>query len=153
MTEQRHTKFVHPGEMCVSDAPLRIVTVVGSCVAVCLFDRVARVGGLVHFVLPERSGLQGNALRFGSEAISKLIQALRGWRADTRRLDAKVFGGAAIAAGAAAASGSLGERNARVALAELARVGIPVVGQDTGGARGRKLLFHPDEGRAWVRAV
>jgi chemotaxis protein CheD len=139
--------------MCVSDAPLKIVTVVGSCVAVCLFDRVARIGGLVHFVLPERGGLRGNPLRFGSEAIGRLIEALRGRRADPRRLEGKLFGGAAIAAGAASASRSLGERNAQLAISELDRAGIPVVGQDVGGQRGRKILFHPDDGRAWVRAV
>ena len=85
--------YLHPGQFTVAVAPCTITTILGSCVAVCLFDPVARIGGLNHFLLPRAPG-KNNSLRFGNVAVPRLIEAMVECGAVKRRLQAKVIGGA-----------------------------------------------------------
>jgi chemotaxis protein CheD len=147
----RSQVYLHAGDLVVANRPTAIVTILGSCVAVCLWDEVADVGGVNHYLLPFHVEREKSA-RFGSVAIPRLVEEVVTAGADPRRLKAKVFGGASVI-GAFNKGRRLGDENARLALESLSALGIPVIEQDLGGTKGRKLVFHSDDGAAWIRIL
>jgi chemotaxis protein CheD len=143
--------YLHAGQLHAASAPTAISTVLGSCVAVCLHDPVAKVGGMNHYLLPLHVEREQSP-RFGTVAVPQLIEAVVRAGASRASLVAKVFGGASVI-GAMAKGRRLGEENALLALRLLEEARIPVLDQDVGGTRGRKLVFFADEGTAWVRQL
>ena len=146
--------YLHPGELFAAPHPTEVTTILGSCVAVCLWDTRLRVGGINHFLLPAAPLGQVPSIRYGDRAIPALLAELTRMGSLRRHLQAKVFGGAATGPGHGASSRiSLGERNAELALRLLAEEGISVLGQDLGGAFGRKVRFRTDDGMALVKLL
>lgn len=146
--------YLLPGQARVAISPTRFTTILGSCVAVCLFDRRLGVGGLNHFLLPgapER--MVDDRLRWGEPAIEWLVASARESGARAGALEAKVFGGAHVAQMLAAPRDRIGDRNAATALGALERLGIPVVARAVGGVFGRKLVFESHTGSAFVREL
>jgi chemotaxis protein CheD len=143
--------YLHPGELFVSEQPTLVTTILGSCVAVCLFDPIARVGGMNHYLLPVAG--RERSTRFGDVAIPALLEGVLSRGASRAYLQAKVFGGACVVACFRGNRRHLGEENAELALLALEREGIPVLDGDVGGNQGRKLLFRTDEGTAWIRML
>lgn len=137
--------YVAQGEFRVSDRPdVVLVTVLGSCIAACLRDPVAGIGGMNHFLLPGEASQRGPHTRYGINAMELLINGILKAGGEIGRLEAKVFGGANT-------SGSqlrIGRANADFALWFLENEGIACVGQDVGGAQARKLRFWPVSGQA-----
>jgi len=140
--------FVHPGDIHWSDEPRVFKTVLGSCVSVCLWDVVLGIGGLTHFVLPSAKGQESGG-RFGDVAVPALIGKLRQMGCNT--LNAKLFGGAAVLAGAKGPT--VGDSNTQLALSVLETARIPVVARRTGGVDGMVLLFYSATGDAGVRII
>ncbi len=147
----RSQVYLHAGDLVVASSPTAIVAILGSCVAVCLWDREIGVGGMNHYLLPFHVEREKSA-RFGSVAIPRLVEEVVTAGADPRRLQAKVFGGASVI-GAFSKGRKLGDENANLALESLHALGIPVIEQDLGGTKGRKLVFHSDDGAAWIRVL
>jgi chemotaxis protein CheD len=143
--------YLHSGQIHVSVAPRQISTIVGSCVAVCIWDDVAAIGGMNHYLLPEDLG-DGSSPRFAPFAIRRLIEDLE--RAGARRssLQAKLFGGASVMSSLPAAR-HLGTRNVQAGRARLLEAGIPVVAEETGGTHGRKIVFSTASGVTLVKKV
>lgn len=139
---------VLPGEFYVDNEDLMVMTTLGSCIAVCLWDPAAGVGGMNHFMLPEGEGASG---RYGSFAMELLINEVLKRGGQRSRLQAKVFGGAAVIQ--AQVGTQVGERNARFALKYLQDERIAVLGQDVLGPHPRQVCFLPHSGRAMVRRV
>jgi len=139
---------VLPGEYFVSGEELPIMTTLGSCIASCLWDRVARVGGMNHFLLPDGAGDNG---RYGVFAMERLIHELLKLGATRTTLEAKVFGGGQVMAGVD--SLQVGARNTRFVLDYLRTERIPVVGQDVLDVYPRKLCFLPTSGKAMVKRL
>ena len=148
----RERRYLQPGQMFVSVVPAAITTILGACVAVCLWDPRRGVGGMNHFMLPMASGSAASALRFGPTAMEQLVEAMRDAGARLPLLRARVFGGACMFA-EMQSSAHLGQKNADVALDFLKRRGIEVVQAEVGGNRGRKLIFNTDEGTAWLTLI
>lgn len=142
--------YLAPGRLYASGEDAQVTTILGSCVAVCIWDAQAQVGGVNHFLLP--SGGPASP-RFGDSAVALLIGRLLELGAHRGRLSAKVFGGACVLEAFRADEWSLGARNVEMAREQLVAAGIPVVGEDVGGDRGRKLVFHVRTGAAWVRSI
>ena len=142
--------YLQPGQLYASSQPSAVTTVLGSCVAICLWDPVAGVGGMNHYLLPFFAGEGKGTPRFGNVAVAQLVDRLLAVGAARGRLQAKVFGGACVLEAFQARQGHLGEKNAGVAFRLLENLGIPVVSRDVGGRSGRKLIFHTDLGNAWV---
>lgn len=140
--------YVHPGGHHVAPTAVAVRTILGSCVAVCLWDPIARVGGLNHYVLDVGAVDDDRPFHYGRTAVPKLITALEQRGAERRRLLARVLGGARIHSGQSALD--IGARNVTLAQRLLAEQSIPVVGRDTGGPRGRRVIFHTDTGNTWV---
>jgi len=151
---ERLARTIHPGAWAIEpDRPLS--TLLGSCIAVCLFDPQARVGGLNHFMLPNiRRGRNDDvdSLLSGSYAMEALLNALLQRGAKKVRLQAKAFGGGTIIN----TSGpwmSIGTRNAEFTKEWLARESIPLISSDFLGPWSRKVLFIPTTGDAFCRRM
>lgn len=144
--------YLHPGQMFASRTPTTVTTILGSCVSVCVWDPFSRIGGINHYLLP--SGSAEAPLRFGDVATHALVAELLALGAGRSGLKAKVFGGSCIAdVFVRRGAGHLGEENVERALEALRADGVPVEARDTGGRRGRKLIFHTDDGSAWVKEL
>lgn len=143
--------FLNPGAVHCAAAPTVISTLLGSCVAVCLWDQLRRVGGMNHFLLPQ-SAQQTSSTRFGNIAIERLLGGMLrlGCRPETMR--AKVFGGAAVLAFGANGD-TVGSQNVRIALQLLQAQGIPVIARRTGGRFGLMIRLHTDTGDVLVRRL
>jgi chemotaxis protein CheD len=142
-----------PGEYYVTARDMMLVTVVGSCVSVCVRDPVSGVGGLNHFMLPEgdpRNPLSASA-RYGSYAMEMLINQLTKLGASRSRLEAKVFGGGAVMRGFTLRNA--GERNSEFVLDYLDRERIRLVAQDLLDIYPRKVYFFPASGRVLVKKL
>lgn len=150
---ERASLFLHPGQVFAAPEPTEITTILGSCVSVCLFARAHRVGGMNHYLLPHAVAGPRFPARFGSVAIKRLVERMADFGCRVSELEAKVFGGAAVVRALAQTEARLGAQNVDVALDTLRALGIPVCASDVGGARGRKLVFHTDDGAAWVKAL
>lgn len=147
----RIRRHLHAGQCYVSAEPAALTTVLGSCVAVCLWEAELGIGGINHFVLPHWAGNGRVSARFGSVAISLLIEELCALGCRPESLQAKIFGGSGVMS--AGNLTRLGQRNIRIARQVLAEESIPVVAEDVGGTRGRKLIFHTQDGTAWVKRL
>lgn len=150
MPRQRVDIFLAPGELGVYARPLNVKTVLGSCIAIALWDASRRVGGLNHYLLPTPVGVDGGT-RFGSVACRELVERMRAAGCEPTKLWAAVVGGGAPVGRDDDAS--VGAANTRVALAALAEHGIRVRRQETGGAFGRKLLLNTGDGTLWIRRL
>jgi len=133
------------GESHVTDNPKEVLTtILGSCIAACVRDPVAGVGGMNHFLLPESDSGDSTDLRYGVNAMEILINGLLKLGADRRRLEAKLFGGANVLSGLS----DVGHRNAAFAEQFLKDEGIRYVGGDIRGDHPRRIQFWPVTGRA-----
>jgi chemotaxis protein CheD len=128
------------------DSPRTLMTILGSCVSVCLWDRSGGGGGMNHFLLPTSPANVPRTARYGDVAVPMLVARLLAFGARREDLRAKVFGGAHVLATRSPRGGTLGDENGRVALSILAAEGIRVIADDLGGARGRKLAFNTTDG-------
>jgi chemotaxis protein CheD len=143
---------VGPGDVVVAGKGARLVTVLGSCVAVCVTDRTSGVGGMNHFLLPAPGSGPGSA-RHGVVALPRLLRDLRVLGCEARRMEAKIFGGAYLISTGAPRPDHLGAQNIQLARRFLREHGIRVVAEDVDGQRGRRLVYVPSTGEAWVRLL
>ncbi|RIK92718.1 MAG: chemoreceptor glutamine deamidase CheD [Burkholderiales bacterium] len=139
---------VLPGEYFVHAEDILIMTTLGSCIAVCLWDRERRIGGLNHFMLPQGASSDG---RYGSYAMELLINEMLRQGASRPALEAKVFGGAQVVAGMETLN--VGERNTCFVLEYLQTERIPVVSRDVLDVHPRKVCFMPANGRVVVKRL
>lgn len=141
---------VLPGEYFVSSDDLAIQTVLGSCIAACIWDGKVRAGGMNHFMLPDGEGGDGSG-RYGSYAMELLINEMLKMGARRETMQAKVFGGGAVMAGFTTMN--VGERNTKFVLDYLATERIPVISQDVMDIHPRKVCFFPVTGKALVKRL
>lgn len=139
-----------PADYVATDEPVALVTLLGSCVAACLYDAAIGVGGMNHFMLPGDDGGDVCA-RYGVHAMELLINDLLKRGARRPRLLAKVFGGGNVLSGFH--TDPIGTRNARFVLKYLAAERIPVMAQDLGDIHPRKVCFFAQTGRTLVKRL
>jgi chemotaxis protein CheD len=139
---------VLPGEYYVDTEDMLVMTTLGSCIAACLWDRNAKVGGMNHFMLPEGGSDSG---RYGSYAMELLINEMMKRGASRQTLEAKVFGGGAVIGGMSTIN--VGERNTAFVMDYLKTERIPVVSKDVLDVYPRKVCFLPHSGKAMVKRL
>jgi chemotaxis protein CheD len=137
--------FLLPGTLFAKDGDYVITTVLGSCIAVCLWDPVLRKGGMNHYKLPLWNGDGLPSPKFGNIATNKLLELMLGMGCRKENIKAKVFGGGAVIQ---STSGLLnvGQRNIEAARSTLAEHRIPIIASDMGGEYSRKVIFNTREG-------
>lgn len=141
---------VLPGEYFVSNDDLVIMTVLGSCIAACLWDGKSRLGGMNHFMLPDGDGGDGSG-RYGSYAMELLINEMIKMGARRETMQAKIFGGGQVMAGFTTMN--VGERNTKFVFDYLATERIPVVSQDVLDIHPRKVCYFPATGKVLVKRL
>jgi chemotaxis protein CheD len=142
---------IYVGEVVASATPLLLETLLGSCVAVCLRDPVAGVGGMNHILLPGRCDGDDRPSRCGVHAMELLINAIMKEGGDRRRLEAKVFGAGNVVT--SLQSPTVGQMNAIFIRDFLATEKIPLVAQRLGGKRPVQVYFRTDTGKTTVHTV
>ena len=144
-----------PGEYYTTGRDMLLVTVLGSCVAACIRDRVSGIGGMNHFMLPDSGQDQSNPLsasaRYGVYAMEILLNQLLKMGARRENLEAKVFGGGNVLRGFIVAN--VGERNSKFVLDFLETENIKLVAQDLMDIYPRKVYFFPKTGRVLVKKL
>jgi chemotaxis protein CheD len=144
-----HIQIMQGDSYVTSKTDEVLTTILGSCIAACIRDPIAGIGGMNHFLLPEGSGMDKDARRFGVNAMEILINGLIKMGGKRERFEAKLFGGANVLAQLS----DVGSRNASFAKQYLIDEGIPLVGGDVGGMSPRRIQFWPLTGRARQLAV
>ena len=140
---------VLPGEYYVTTEDMVIMTVLGSCIAACLWDPKAKVGGMNHFMLPEGAG--DTSGRYGSYAMELLINEMMKLGARRETLQAKVFGGGQVMH--SFTTMNVGERNTAFVLDYLHTERIAVVSKDVLDIYPRKVCLFPATGKALVKRL
>lgn len=154
-----HMVKVMPGGVYTSCEEEIICTGLGSCIAACMWDPVAEVGGMNHFLLPFNNKIEqdhwhpteivSTASRYGNNAMEILINQLLGAGAERSRIKLKLFGGAQMLGKYA----MIGEKNIEFALSYADAEHFDIVSKDLGGLEPRKIMFDPLTGRAWVKRI
>lgn len=134
--------YLHPATIFASERPHFVTTVLGTCVSVCLWDRVRGIGGINHYMLPLWNGTGLASPKFGNIAIPRLIERMEQFGCKRVNMVAKLFGGK---------SGdrelpqlNIGARNAELAVAMLKEAHIEVIAQNLCGPFGRKLIYNTE---------
>lgn len=144
--------YLPPGLLYAAAVPAAVTTVLGSCVAVCLFDPALRAGGINHYLLPYWNGEGLASPKYANIALPRLLERLLEIGCRRQNLRAKLFGGGAVFKQIGGLFG-VGERNIQFAERYLADAGIPVVARDVGESFTRKVIFRVHTGEALVRRL
>lgn len=138
------------GRWAVAAAPARIQTLLGSCVGVALHDRLAKLGGLAHIVLPNSRGSADHPGKYADTSIPGLLGDLRklGSPSTRSRLAAKIVGGASMFR--VGEAGNIGQANQAAVERILAELGIPIVARDLGGESGRRIVLDTATGQVSI---
>ena len=150
--------FINLGDFIIVDTALVISTVLGSCVAVCLFDESNGIAGMNHFLLPKNlSGKEPSqekiSSRYGTVAMEKLIKGMLDLGANKSSLKAKVFGGSSLIQNSQKATIPIGQANIQFALEFLRTENISIVSQDVGGSAGRLIRFDTATFDVWKKSL
>jgi len=145
---------IHVGECYASKDGSIIVTILGSCVAACLFDPVNRIGGMNHILMPGRADIKhfDEPTRYSINAMELLINRMMDLGGDRDKIVAKVFGGAHLIP-TISKENMMGEKNVSFTLEFLKREGIRVISRDVGGTDARKIFFHTNTGDVFLRRI
>ena len=146
--QARH--FLYPGQLFVTRDPIVISTILGSCAAICLWDRHKKAGGMNHYLLPEGQGEGPNRFRYGNVANPELLKQVLALGCETKYLQAKIFGGSCAFGNDPLQS--LGTRNVQLAESFLRSHGIPVVEKEVSGKHGRRLVFQIADGVTTIKS-
>ena len=144
-------------DLKIAKAPDSLTTLgLGSCIGLTLYDPVAKIGGLVHYMLPDSTKLKNNTniAKFGDTGIKELHRLMIQAGANPRRLVAKIAGGAKMFEVSGMSSvGNVGERNAEQAKIVLKELKIPLIAEDTGLNYGRTVVLDCENGDYIIKAV
>jgi chemotaxis protein CheD len=151
-TDDLEVLYIEPGQLLVSTEPCRLRTILGSCVAVCLYDPELRHGGMNHFMLPTSASSHETSSRYGNRAMPLLVERMERLGSDRQRLCASVFGGARVLF-AATDLMHLGRRNVEFALEWLEQNQITVVASSVLGSRSRRVDLDIETGNCSERAI
>lgn len=140
---------VLPGEYYVTADDMLIMTVLGSCIAACIWDPRVRVGGMNHFMLPEGGG--DTSGRYGSYAMELLINEMMKLGARREHMQAKVFGGGQVMH--TFTTMNVGERNTQFVLDYLQTERIAIISKDVLDIHPRKVCYFPATGKAMCKRL
>lgn len=146
--------FLHPGEIKFSETPARILTILGSCVAVCVYDIELKHGGMCHYYLPKAyHSTDHTTNKYGLNAIPNLLKEFKKRGSKVQNLRAKVVGGGHVLDAVQESETDVGKENIRIALELLHKFGIKIEGKKVGGFRGKKVRFFTESGLVQIKEI
>jgi chemotaxis protein CheD len=144
---------IHIGGLYVSDQPLILDTVLGSCIAACMYDPIAGIGGMNHFMLPDGTDPNNmTSARYGVYAMELLINEMMKCGGKKKNFQAKIFGGGHVLRIRETIDG-VPQRNILFARRFLDTEKIPVISEDVGGYHPRRVLFYTHSGKVFLRRM
>lgn len=144
--------FLLPGEMCVKQEPTEIATLLGSCIAVCLFNKRMKFGGMNHYMLPRTPAGDQPSGKHGDYSIDLLVKMMLSVDPMISNIEASVVGGGAVTANFGIGAG-VGAGNIVAARNALDAFGIKIVRRSVGGEHGRKVYFENWSGNIQLRRI
>lgn len=151
-TEKGINHFLYPGMLFAKNGHYVITTVLGSCVSICLWDTILKVGGMNHYMLPFWNGEGLPSPKYGNVAIPMLVEKMLSIGSRKEDLVVKYFGGGMVLESSNEVL-NIGERNITLAKDILKTEKIPIVSHDAGGNTGRKIIFHTGSGDVFVKRL
>ncbi len=153
MDADKKKHFLFPGTLFASDIPFEVSTILGSCVALCLWDRRLKSGGINHYLLPLWNGRGLRSPKYGNIAIKKLIEKMMMIGSDKGDLQAKIFGGASVLGNRNDSTHSIGQQNIIIVKDLLEEYRIPIISSHVGGTTGRKVHYYTDTGTVLMKMI
>ena len=151
---KKPVKVIHAGEYYISNKDELIQTLLGSCIAVCLYDPVNKIAGMNHFMLPGKITksdiFKDMSARYGISAINQLLEGMIKKGSDIRKIKAKLFGGGCVLKYKRRGK-SIPNDNIRLAKVMLEVEDIPIVENDTGGSYTRKIILDVKSGNVYCK--
>lgn len=138
--------YLYPAGILVTSKPVRIATLLGTCIAVCLWDPKTKVGGMNHYLLPLWNGEGLASPKYGNIAIEKLVNEMIWKGADSKNIVAKIFGGRTQTEAGVTVPFQIGLRNSHIAKQMLTDYSIPIVAENVGGELGMTIQFDTSTG-------
>jgi len=147
--------FLHPGGLYASREAAKLSIILGSCVAVCMYNPRLKIGGATHYLLPSLRGAAGpNSPRYGDFAIEQLLDQLMKVGSQKTELLAHIYGGASVLDSfRASTEESIGSKNVRLAHDMLREESVPIVKLEAGGEKGRKISMRTDTGEITCKTI
>ena len=139
------TKYIFSSGIIVSNIPIILNTVLGSCISVCLWDIKRKTGGMNHYMLPLWNGNGLASPKYGNIAIEQLLKKMHMYKCTNNTMVAKVFGGARMLNDQSQFF-EIGKHNIELAYELLEQEKIKIIAQSTGGKRGRRIFFNTQNG-------
>jgi two-component system chemotaxis response regulator CheB len=147
-------KFLLPGEYHITKRPMNLVTVLGSCVSICLYNKMHGLAAMNHFVFPEGDNIDKDSRgRYGNTSNELITKSLLAVDGDKQHYTAKIFGGANPLSTDAGVETNIGSRNVKVAEAFLLNERIPIVEKVTGSKKGYRIYFNTENGEVTVEEI
>jgi len=142
-----------PGQMHIGQHVASLRTLLGSCVAITLWHPQRRIGGMCHFLLPQRQRQPGEPAdgRYGDEAVEAMVQSLKALRTSPEQYVAHLYGGADTMSGTSAAKFNIGERNIEQGWKLIDRYGFLLEGVDVGEDIPRMVSLSLADGQVNMR--
>ncbi|MDD6056685.1 MAG: chemotaxis protein CheD [Clostridiales bacterium] len=144
-------------DLNICKSPDIITTIgLGSCIGLTFYDPVTKVGGMVHYMLPDSTQMRNksNVAKFADTGIEELLKKVIAAGASKSRLVAKMAGGARMFEMSGLSDvGNIGARNAEAAKKKLQELGIRLLASDTGLNYGRTVELHCETGEFYIKAV
>lgn len=144
-------KFIHVGEFYIGVKPTEVSTILGSCVAVCLYDKVEMIGGMNHYLVPLWNGNGLQSPKYGDIAIHRLVEGMLNIGCNLNNIEAKIFGGANVIDTVSQEQMMVGRKNIIIAQEVLDEYKIRIVAKDVGGSRGRRILMKTESGKILMK--
>ena len=146
------THFLYPAAIFADKEPHMVDTILGSCVAVCLYDPVKSIGCINHYMLPFWNGTGLASPKYGNIAIQKILDKMIEFGSKSSNIQAKIFGGGEIVKTKDNIF-KIGERNIEIAIKILKENKIKIAGQSVGGKQGRKIRFNTETGVVLMKLI
>jgi chemotaxis protein CheD len=154
---KQNVKILNIGEYYATDKTEGIATILGSCIAVCIYQEEGKIGGMNHFLLPgdfrDEEIFLSPVSRYGMFSMELLLGELIKLKVDRAKLKAKVFGGAEIINSGSNTGTTVGQNNIKFIKTFLDMEKIPIVKSDFGGRSARKIFFFPQTGKVLVKKI
>lgn len=144
--------FLYPAALFADKRPHMVDTILGSCVAVCLYDPVKKIGSINHYMLPFWNGTGLASPKYGNIAIQKIIDKMIDMGSNKKDIKAKIFGGGEVVE-TKNNMFKIGERNIEIAIRILKENNIKITGQSVGGKNGRKIRFNTETGVVLMKII
>ena len=153
--------YLKPGEIFISDKPTAVKTILGSCISVTMFNARLSLGAICHGMLPECNEMNGShcsctdGFRYVDCSIRNMLEELHSLGIMNDEIEIKFFGGAdmfkTIRGGLNPIN--VGEQNIKAAIKIMGESKLRLAASDTGGSRGRKIIFIPNTGEVFLKRL